>query len=60
MHDRIVSALAEFENMRAPRLWQREHAINLFRQLPVDCSYCCRQIRSFLKVPHNTQCTLLQ
>ena len=25
MHDQISSALAEFENMRAPRRWQREH-----------------------------------
>jgi hypothetical protein len=45
MHDEIVSALAEFENMRAARRWQREHAIKLSRRLPVNC---CHQIRSFL------------
>ena len=45
MHDQIASALAEFENMRVQRRWEREHAIKLCRQLPFDC---CRQIRRFL------------
>jgi hypothetical protein len=45
MHDQIASVLAEFENMRVQRRWEREHAIKLCRQLPFDC---CRQIRRFL------------
>jgi hypothetical protein len=45
MHDEIASALAEFENMRVQRRWEREHATRLCRQLPFDC---CRQIRRFL------------